>query len=521
MSASKQKKIRQDQTSTGWANPKTAHEAQAAKDQKRSNLLYTVIAVVFVLVAIAAVIWRSNILPKSVTAVTIDGEKYTANEVSFYYQNNFRNFMNENYYTLAYLGVDMNSPLDSQKIDETTAAFVGATAGQTWKEFFTDSTLEQMASIQAVLKAAEDEGFVYPDSVQAEYDEAMANLKANAEASKVSEDKYLQSSLGRSMTAEVYSTHVLRMLQYSAYMDAYRDSLDYTDADMTAAYEEAPKAYDKVSYESITVNGAPEIKKDDEGNPIEATEEEAAAAKEAAKAAADGMLTAFQSGSTLQTLADSDEKASYAETDAAVYTEGNAISEWLFDDARKDGDAAVLENGSSYALVVFHTRARETCNTIDVRHILIRPAVGEKSEGDEGYEEEQAQLMADAKAKAEEVLDQWKSGAATEDSFAELAKENSADSNAAQGGIYERVSKGDMVEPFNDWCFDEARKAGDTGIVETDFGYHVMYFVGDNLPKWQADAYNNLLNADFAAWADEFGKDYTTDAHGFGMRFVG
>ena len=34
-----------------------------------------------------------------------------------------------------------------------------------------------------------------------------------------------------------------------------------------------------------------------------------------------------------------------------------------------------------------------------------------------------------------------------------------------------------MVEEFNDWCFDEARKPGDTDIVETSFGYHIMYFV--------------------------------------------
>ena len=27
---------------------------------------------------------------------------------------------------------------------------------------------------------------------------------------------------------------------------------------------------------------------------------------------------------------------------------------------------------------------------------------------------------------------------------------------------------------------DDARKTGDTGLVETEYGYHVMYFVGDS-----------------------------------------
>ena len=35
-----------------------------------------------------------------------------------------------------------------------------------------------------------------------------------------------------------------------------------------------------------------------------------------------------------------------------------------------------------------------------------------------------------------------------------------------------------MVSSFNDWCFDESRQTGNTGIIESQYGYHVMYFVG-------------------------------------------
>ena len=75
MSASREKKFRQDQTSISWSDPKTAREAEARKAQKRSNAMYTAIAVVFVLVAVVAVIWRSNIIPKMATAATIDGQE--------------------------------------------------------------------------------------------------------------------------------------------------------------------------------------------------------------------------------------------------------------------------------------------------------------------------------------------------------------------------------------------------------------------------------------------------------------
>ena len=34
-----------------------------------------------------------------------------------------------------------------------------------------------------------------------------------------------------------------------------------------------------------------------------------------------------------------------------------------------------------------------------------------------------------------------------------------------------------MVQEFEDWCFDETRVPGDTGIVDTEYGSHIMYFV--------------------------------------------
>lgn len=119
---------------------------------------------------------------------------------------------------------------------------------------------------------------------------------------------------------------------------------------------------------------------------------------------------------------------------------------------------------------------KETC-TVDVRHILIQPEGGTPSEdgtttvySDEAWEA--------CYQKAQEILDAWKSGEATEDSFAELAKEHSADGNASQGGLYTGVTEGYMVETFNDWIFDKTREYGNVDIVKTQFGYHIMFFVG-------------------------------------------
>ena len=58
-----------------------------------------------------------------------------------------------------------------------------------------------------------------------------------------------------------------------------------------------------------------------------------------------------------------------------------------------------------------------------------------------------------------------------------------------------------MVTEFNDWCYDAARKSGDTSIVQTQYGYHIMYFVGDSDVTYRDyQIENELRNADVETW---------------------
>ena len=128
---------------------------------------------------------------------------------------------------------------------------------------------------------------------------------------------------------------------------------------------------------------------------------------------------------------------------------------------------------------------------MDVRHILILPegATVETVTTEEFSDE----AWAAGEQKAQEILDRWLSGDKTEDSFATLANENSADTGSnTNGGLYSGVTEGKMVEAFNDWCFDADRKVGDYGIVKTQYGYHIMYFCGSQL-LWESQAESDLL----------------------------
>lgn len=119
---------------------------------------------------------------------------------------------------------------------------------------------------------------------------------------------------------------------------------------------------------------------------------------------------------------------------------------------------------------------------VNVRHILLSVQGTTDEEGNTVSSEAD---WDSCEKEAQAVLDQWLAGDKTEESFAALANEKSTDAGSnTSGGLYENVFEGQMVKPFEDWCFDASRKPGDTGLVRSDFGYHVMYFV-NSTPQWQ------------------------------------
>ncbi len=129
---------------------------------------------------------------------------------------------------------------------------------------------------------------------------------------------------------------------------------------------------------------------------------------------------------------------------------------------------------------------------VDVRHILIEPQGGKEDEkGNVTYSQEEWDKCG---AEAQAILDEWLAGEATETSFGELANKYSKDPGSnTKGSLYEQVAAGKMVEEFDAWIFDESRVPGHYGLVKTEFGYHVMYYVGSE-DIWICEVRNMILS---------------------------
>lgn len=119
---------------------------------------------------------------------------------------------------------------------------------------------------------------------------------------------------------------------------------------------------------------------------------------------------------------------------------------------------------------------KESGKLYAVRHILINVEGGSKDDkGQTVYSDEEWDTC---RKEAQAILDEYLAGDKTEESFAALAKEKSEDGGSkSNGGLYSDLSEStSFVEPFKKWYLDESRKPGDTGLVQSVYGYHVMYF---------------------------------------------
>ena len=525
MSASREKKQRQSAGQN--LTQKELKEAKEAQAAKRKSILYWVIGVVVVILVAALLIWNSNFFQNRATAVTVNGHNFTAGEVEYYYNSAYQQEYQLYYYsTMGITGLTNFNPATDPK-DQ----YVDEEQTQTYYDYFMESALDALTQVAALTDAAEKDGFSLDlsESGKETYNSTIASMKDNATTSGYSYASYLQAIYGSHMTTGIYESCLKRAIMLTEYQQAHQDTLTYTDEDFTTYYDENKNSIDTFSYEVAFLSGSAPSTTDEDGNTVEATEEEKTAAMEAAKANADKLMADVEAGGDFAELADAYVQEDSANTFRSTETTGSSLSttygDWLKDAARAEGDINVFESTSGYYVVRFLDRYLDETPTADIRHILVKAELTQEDDpATEDVDESTIptdEAMEAAKAEAESLLAQWEAGDKTAESFGELAKANSDDSgSASNGGLYTQVSEGQMVDTFNDWIFDSEHTEGDTGLVENTnsgmYGWHVMYFQAWNDPTWKINAKSSFQNDDMNSWIESITEGYeAVKADGF------
>lgn len=500
MSASGKKKARSEAVSAKLTERQQAEQKEAAKIKLYTICFCVVLAVLVVIAAwvgIDRTIEASGSRQKSTVAATVGDHKINNVELNYYYMDAVNNF-NQNYGSYAFIyGLDTTVALDKQVTNEET--------GSTWADDFTQSAVSTAQATYAMVDAANAAGFTLSDEQLAEVESIGSTLELYAQLSGYDNvDSYIRAMYGNGSSKESYLEYYKNNTLAQAFYQNYAENLTYDAASIAAADAADPMQYNSYSFNQYYI-AVTRFLEDSEN----ATAEQKDAARLAAEVAAKSLTTddidsleAFDAAIQALDINSDAEASSSSYADTKYESIGATVSEWVTDSSRKAGEKTFLpmtstvdgeEQVSGYYVVYFVGASDNKFPLKNVRHILVS--------FDTGASDEQ---KADAKAEAEALLAQWKSGEATEASFAALATENTADpGSAANGGLYTDVYPGQMVVNFNDWCFDESRKPGDTGIVESTYGYHVMYFVGDSDVTYRDSMIvKDLRSADSTAWYD-------------------
>lgn len=151
------------------------------------------------------------------------------------------------------------------------------------------------------------------------------------------------------------------------------------------------------------------------------------------------------------------------------------------------------EESGKYTITVAYlikAAGRDETPTKNVGHILF--------DADDDDEDE----MKAAKEEAEKILNEYLAGDKTKDAFEKLGEKYTADSSV----FYDGVKEGDMEDSFNDWLFSlgdydgVVRNVGDTGLVETSYGWHIMYYNGDGHAYWYESAKADFISSEMEDW---------------------
>lgn len=439
-------------------------EAAKAKKEELKGMIIGIVLVAALAAFVLSFPIRSYLAVNG-QYIKVGGEKVTHVEFDMQYNISKNSYIQQMGQYLSMFGMTNMSTIEYQAYSDN----------MTFGDYFAQMAAESLREQKGLLAKAKEAGFNY--DTDAEMDAMKAALEENAKAEGVTLDAYVQSLYGSLATWNRVKPYLEKTLYASAYYNKVMEDNMPSEEEIQAEYEANTVNYDSVDYHMTIVEAelpetAPDgtVEKDEEGNeiPYEPTEEEVEAAmKEAYKKAQEAEKTVAKDGT---------EYTGVNLSSASTY-----IKDFLEDESRKSGDTTIAELSSTnrYWAVSFDRRYLDETPTHDFRMIY------------------------SSATDAQTILDEWKAGEATEETFQELVAKYDEAGAAAMGGYYSGMEASNMDAEIEEWL-TAGRAEGDTLAVTTESGIsYVIYYLAEGEPAWKLSATSVLLNADMTAFMEE------------------
>ncbi len=513
---------------------KAAKKKKSGKGDKIARIIVKILCVVLIvgIVLYGGFKLFADILgvPQRIISVATYGdEKLTVAEYNHYYMQLFEQaYSVSQQYDSAY-GTGAGAMYFDPTLDPAEQEYQGDDAPEgieTWADYFEHFTVERAFLIKSIYniatsEEAKKEGFEITAEQRAEIDntieETINSVAEAAEKYDFALNNYLPKVRGEGINEKLYRELLERDNVAQYYLDWYQNKAQssITDDDINDYYSKHKDEIDIASFRYFTVSYAEAMEGSED--PVY-TQAEAKARAEQFKAKA---TTEVDFITASREFAPPSYADAYKETSATLASDMKkanltSLSEdfgnWVFDSARKAGDMNIfeVEAQEAFYIVLMTSPAHKDTSTAgaDVRHLLVQAETSKTDDSGETVtlsNDEIEANFATAKAEADKLLQEWKDNGATEEKFIELVKAHTDDTASAEtGGLYEDItSQSNYVPEFLEWSL-ATHKKGDTGIIKTDYGYHIMYYVGaDSQQKWQSDITSVLSSDDFNAYTED------------------
>lgn len=513
-------------------NAKNIEKKVAARSVVKKVIAVIVIAAI-ALGCVTGILNYCGVLQKAVQVGYVGNEKISYAEYLYYYSRAYNQLSyNAQYYK--YYGYDYGYDTSLAPQDQTKTTKDEDGNEITWVEYLHDQAVKTAQMYLAFYQEAKEAGTELTEADLAEVDKQIEDLREEASTanqssnSSSSDDEnqragyslnaYLRKAYGNGVTERFLKKQLkMESLVKKFYNDKSAEfEKGYTEDEVKKVFDESPDSYQFVTLRLYQFKN--ESLKQNDGESDDDLKKRQSESDAKTKANANEMFDGVTDEKSFVTLAtkynttedyDADSstlikaalKSQSQFNSSATYLESmnSDLATWAFEGSTKAGDKKLIEdsdNGAYY--VALMVNPKHDVNTVTVRHILF---LTQDSKTGKALSDDEIQK---AKDKASETLAKWKAGEATEDSFATFATDLTEDTgSSSNGGLYENVVPGQMTGAFDKWIFDDSRKAGDTDIVESEYGYHIIYFVSKNGTYADSAIRSSLASEDLEKFSDE------------------
>ena len=441
--------------------------------------------------------------PASVVA-TVDGQKISIGMYDYYYASIVSYY--EQYASYGYYSLDTTKDYSKQYTTDDDGNKIS------WQKFFETEALKEVEQITTYYSKALEEGVTLTSAQKKTIEKQISTLKDSASQNDVSLDQYIKANFGTYCSEDTIRIMLEQYYLSANYKGKFKCETKVTDNDVDKYYNEHKNDYKKIEFYYIA---SPYDSTDDnsKNESIKTAEKIMAKMKDKKSVIAlvpevyssyidSQVKSSMEQDSTLTEKKAREEAVKSYESNVVTTVSGSdspfddKMNTWLFSDDTKVGSKKYyIDESAGYIYIVLKTSKAsvEEDETYTVRHILVAPESGSNSSSSTSEKTEYTdEQWAAAKKKADSILAKFNKTDKSEYEFAKLAEQYSTDSastssgsNDSFGGLYESVTLGQMVPDFEKWSIDDSRKYGDTGIVKSDYGYHIMFFIND-CPEYQS-----------------------------------